>query len=1129
MKKILKLGVLWLSLVQAVFALDTLEIFAMRVQFREEKPDNSLTTGTGLFDSGERDENYSLDPNGRRGTVAYWRKHFEFAQAYYQAASNGKVFIKYRIFPENGEMAYTLDKYIIDYNRTAKRDDEKVAEYDEARSRDYMTFIFDAVQKAHASSDSPFKIPLPENSNTKRAYMIIHAGASRLVDGGTLGTTGADTPGDFTDVYVTPDYWTFLPPDSVGLSEKDSVRGIPLANAVLDTLKEMMVVSETASQNGLNWGINGIMVNQIGRALGMPNTYDIVKGISRLGYFDVMDFAGYSAGNGFFPVLPSAWLRAYMGWVPVKTINAKAGHSVDVELSAAGSGIGTEIVKIPLSANEYLLIENRVRSLSERGEVEIQLGSDEDDAEKISKKIPVDSLSLVFQDSICHKGKCSANKRKAKGIILNTSSFDAAIPASGITVWKVNEWYLKESLPYGTTNFWGGDTLKDHQFGLSLVEADGILTLGKTFKNALGQNAYDYGSGADLLPHVRVAKDTSFDTVFTIKPSGYGNTATTQGGYSGVSVRVHLPSKFRREKTANTFIGDSVITFSAEKMRVTVRFEDFSLPGGDFPKAVGLRTAPRAAVFMDYPSGSVYSGEKMIVFGSEEGTLQALSAYGNNLFDSDTSVAHKILSQKDSVESVPLYRLGQSFGHLIGMASVGSNLFSLHENVLVHTKLKASLDLILSEQKTLSVKQAIAGPMIQDSLVWVLEKNKLTGFEIAASSKKWNKKSEMILPSDFEATDFAYCPDGVKADNRRFAVVGKNGTFALVSSNKTTQKFSLPTAAKDLEPIRGQQLKVICSDFDRDEIVEAFVIGSRGYGAFVKLQDSLELTDVPRQYRRGGNAEEERYEEISRPVVSDIDGDGYPEAVFLGHNKLYAVDVHGVVLPGFPATFSRGVPETDFGSEPLIFDIIGDSLPEILAPASSGLLYAFNSKGKAVGGHFPLSAGTFEYEETVAPLSIFAGNTIDSLKGVELYAFQREYMNAFKISEKSVQKNSWTLPGNGNARTAFFDASLLSKPSATKAKQEITEFFIYPNPVRNGNAKSRFTIGADAEYAELEVFDITGLCVLKKKMAQPKQGRNQWDALDFSHLGSDVYSVRLKVKFTGGKTKQKFYRIGVVR
>ena len=185
------------------FAVDTLEIFALRVQFKQESPDNSLTTGTGRFDSDSdtSNANYSLDPSGHRASAAYWQKHFEFAKNYYKAVSNGNLVITARIFP-SGE-PYTVNHYIIDYNRTSKKKGEKTAEFDEARSRDYMNFIWDAVTEANRSNDTldnPFKVPQPKSSNKKRAYMIIHAGASRLVDGGSMGTNNADTPGDFMDV-----------------------------------------------------------------------------------------------------------------------------------------------------------------------------------------------------------------------------------------------------------------------------------------------------------------------------------------------------------------------------------------------------------------------------------------------------------------------------------------------------------------------------------------------------------------------------------------------------------------------------------------------------------------------------------------------------------------------------------------------------------------------------------------------------------------------------------------------------------------------------------------------------------------------------------------------------------------
>jgi hypothetical protein len=102
--------------------------------------------------------------------------------------------------------------------------------------------------------------------------------------------------------------------------------------------------------------------------------------------------------------------------------------------------------------------------------------------------------------------------RKSTSVVVGVNSFDAALPASGIVVWKVNEWYLKEALPLGVSSIsGGGDTLRDHQFGLSVIEADGVLSIGKTFKNALGQDTYDYGAGTDVLASCAFYIKTPFE------------------------------------------------------------------------------------------------------------------------------------------------------------------------------------------------------------------------------------------------------------------------------------------------------------------------------------------------------------------------------------------------------------------------------------------------------------------------------------------------------------------------------------------------------------------------------------------------------------------------------------------
>ena len=253
---------------------------------------------------------------------------------------------------------------------------------------------------------------------------------------------------------------------------------------------------------------------------------------------------------------------------------------------------------------------------------------------------------------------------------------------------------------------------------------------------------------------------------------------------------------------------------------------------------------------------------------------------------------------------------------------------------------------------------------------------------------------------------------------------------------------------------------------------------------------------------------------------------------------MYALDRSGLPIAGFPVKISRGTPVTGFMSDPLLVDVTGDDIPEILVPSSDGLVYAYTGKGKTVTDQFPLAAGSFEYQDTLGtiyPMSIFVADAVPGKKsaGPELYALHRNSLSAFRLRKANgsaaESPAAWTLPAGGNERTGYFDASKLGDVEKQTAKDEITEFFVFPNPVRGGNAKARFEIGAAAKNATLELYDITGLCVFKQKMDEPAQGRNQFENLDLKNLGSDVYTARLKVKFKSGKTKQKLYRVGVIK
>ena len=1114
---------LFFGMFSLAHAVDTLDVFVLRVQFKKESPDNSLTTGTGVFDSDTA--TYKLDPSGSRGSKHYWKKHLDFANSFYQAASGGELVVRATVFPEDGT-AYELDKPIIDYNRTQKLKGEKTAEYDEARFRDYLRFVYDAVMKAHESKNSPFKVPLSKNPNTRRAFMIAHAGASNLVDGGSMGTKGANTPGDFLDIYISRPDWVYLQDTLPGvvIDKVDSLKnGIVLKGSTIDTLTSMMVVSETASQDGLNWGINGIVVNQIGRELGMPNTYDVGKGISRLGFFDMMDFAGYNAGNGFFPVLPAAWERAYMGWSKVKEVRPTAGHPVTVDIAAAGSGLGTEIVKVALNASEYILIENRQRSWNKDGMVDVYLGEAKQNNDITTKSILVDSLGTVFEDSICVKNKCERNKKKAEGLIMGVSSFDAGLPASGIAVWKVNDWYLRESLQIGTANIWGGEQYRDHQFGLSLVESDGVLSIGKTFKNAIGEDTYDYGSGTDLLPHLRYAKDKKFDTVKSILPTGYANTATTQGGYTGIKITVDVPKDARVEKTSNAFMGDSVKSFAAPVIRVTISVDEGSIENSKFPRDIGLNSAVRGAVFVDDPENV---GEKIIVVGAEDGTLQAFSSLGDTLFVADTAIVQKSLTRDSAEREVPLYRVSASYGPLVGMASDGKDVYSLHTDKLVKTSFASGIPTVDAIKMTGT--GAVAGPIIVDDRVWVLRENIVNYAVMSDGEFKWQYVHPVWKESGFVPEDMAYCPQ--KSGEEFLAVVGSNGEILRVA---------LPSGvamnrSEKVSDIKGESFRIACTDIDRDGENEPVIVGSRGTVAAFKKEGKIK-TLWTKNYKRGAAGTSGLKDETSGIALGDINDDGYPEIVFLGDNLVYALDRFGVPIDGFPVTINRGEPIVGFHSDPLIVDVTGDKVPEILVPSSNGLVYAYTGKGKRVSERFPIAAGSYEMMDSlsqIVPMSIFVTDAVKNSKGPELYAVHRNSVSAFRLdkaangAEKAAA--AWALPAGGNERTGFFDASKLGDVEAAKAKDEISDFFIYPNPVRGGDAKVRMELGAKPQSIKLELYDITGLCVFKTNIPDGVAGMNQAN-LDLRNLGSDIYTARLKVKFESGKTKQKLYRVGVVR
>jgi hypothetical protein len=88
-----------------------------------------------------------------------------------------------------------------------------------------------------------------------------------------------------------------------------------------------------------------------------------------------------------------------------------------------------------------------------------------------------------------------------------------------------------------------------------------------------------------------------------------------------LKIKVKPSSSYRKEKSENPFMGDSVMNFASLVMKVELVFEDEKIPNSTFPKNIGLPSIPRGAVFVEYPSAVLKTGERALAFGSADGTL----------------------------------------------------------------------------------------------------------------------------------------------------------------------------------------------------------------------------------------------------------------------------------------------------------------------------------------------------------------------------------------------------------------------------------------------------------------------------------------------------------------------------
>ncbi|MDB5104017.1 MAG: repeat protein [Fibrobacteres bacterium] len=1024
----------------AAEAPDTLEVFCLYVNFADETDleDDPSTTGTGHFGtagSGKGDPDkkqaYTLDPNGiLRSHRFYLEKHFEFARNYFERVSNGRVTVVPRIFPTpnaSGKVEpYTLSGRMKKYNPSELDRDskQKISDFNEERGQRLMAFVVESIKAADKSEDksqNPFRtahedsLADPLNKKKHRCYLIFHAGHSRLLDGGQLGAFGANTPNDFTDFYVTKDDFSLLDSATTNakkggtpdVDKRAAAKGVKVSTG--DTVDNIMMLSEAASQDKVNWGINGILINQLARQMGMPDMFDVVKGISQLGFFDVMDFAGYNTLNGFLPVYPSAWVRAYMGWDEPVVAKAGTGPFSEYKLwspTARPEAGRATTVKIPINDREYFLVENRQRAAGDTT-VTIYYSERAGDGDLAftkngSKTVKFSQVDSIFLDSIPDPSKPDSKPRKMmvnplkpNGVITGASSYDLGLPSSGMLVWHVNEWFISQFLKEGAVNAYLGDTLKSQYKGLELVEADGSLSIGKEFKDQLGQPAFDYGSGSDMLPHVRVKrvnppKDTSWsktrDTLDAIGPYGAANTNAWNDGRTHLRLEAVVPSNPRLEPGMSSFSGDSIYNVRDSVLTLRVVWPDNKTVSQDpkwaWPVKLDPGGHPQSLNVLKSPGGGRY-----VVALSDRGYAQTFTAEGTTAMDPDTTFKGK--PGYDSVRTllpsgltrdtstVPITSLAGRLGGPLGSAASGDSVMAvLTADRITFLKLRpAGLAARSRDSSAETVSIAApgqAGPIVAGDRVWILTRaHRAVAFTPAGAPV-----DSIDLP-DLEYQGLAAFPNGAGSGKpMSLAAAAKGGAVVLINADARLA-IRLEKAWGNEAPGKDESFTVSAADFDRDGAVDLFLLGSKGAATLFKIGGGAAVqvfAGFPQRFPRSVHFLDTLYEtkngarklsriidfnsdDASAPALADLDGDRHPDILFSATNSVFAIDYHGAVLKGWPflledrqnVGFAYGNPlhpETAVRSSPLALSLGGHAT--VLIGSPDGLILAVDSLGKRV-------------------------------------------------------------------------------------------------------------------------------------------------------------------------------------
>jgi len=911
-----------------------------------------------------------------------------------------------------------------------------------------------------------------------QCFLIFHAGAGRDVD--LVSLYQADpTPYDIPS--ITLGLKAFKDAYGPGYS------GIPVQGGAFH-ITNSAILPETESRElptvtgstYLELGINGLLCASVGSYLGLPDLFDTKTGRSGIGRFGLMDGEGIFSFSGVFPPEPSAWEKIALGWV--NPVDVPPGTST---LRLTAQATPDTVYRVRFSPTEYFLLENRNRDPQRNGQTITSV------------------YNGVLRTQHFRRDTSGFNAYDITGLagtVTDVEDLDWSLPGGngdnnewydgGILIWHIDEAVIEAGRTSNTVN-----ADPEHR-GVDLEEADGSQDIGQLY-----EGVFAAGSGSE--------SGTALDFWF-------------KGNASPVNTNAFSATTFPDTRSNNG--AQSHVTIQDFSVRGPVMNASVTIGDGEvaivrgYPRNTGGGSSgvlqPLQLDRSTLPTAFVTTGK----FTSLPGVVYALpgdSSIALPLFRRDGAVASTLTAGVE-VKGRPALRdiTGDGYPDVIfSHAESPGSLTGLVRAVSLRTPGPDSLGTPIFTGRTASVTST---PVISDSLI-ALPGNTGVVYFLRFSG----------APVDSIPAAATGMPAWLSRFDGSNTFVIANGSVLRVLSGSTVRVPILAPKSRDVGAfIEGSPLAGL---FRVNGVERRGIVFTVSGGTLYLVDENLDTFP-------GFPVSLGQQTPCSALALGDIDSDGSRDIVVFRDNEVLVYKSSGAMLDNFPvkvaeptdiaiaSSISSGGSSLVGGiaSSPVIGDVDGDGVPEIVGSTYDGKIFALTGKGTSAKG-FPLAAGKYSnrialYDAT--PAGVQASGRVQALVAGTLAGDISAWTGAMTAAS-----TPWSQAGrdgaNGNADFSPLASAPLSGEFFPKDRA-----YNWPNPTYDGKTYIRFYVNESAS-VRITILDLAGDRVAEIT-ANAVGGLDNEVLWDGSGVQSGIYFAHIQAQGQSG-SGDAMVKIAVVR